>query len=394
MLTRFDAAPLVGAVAGAAAGAARSTAQSVTSVYDTTRRVRNVARNALTGDRHWKAGQRLHLALRHPDGDAAALAHKVAEELVEHPDVLTAYWDGGLARLVVTVAEDAATDQVTEQATALAARFGLDESVDPTLRDTSHPGDPAEVRVSAAAILLDAAGAAGALAGRSLRLPPGSRIITAAVTLLRENPRFRAVLRQRFGTSGMELVLAGANAAAHGIGQTPLALVLDGILRGNQLTEAVARAAAFEALHDDVCHHRRTSLPCPTDTRPPLKVTPAAEYAPTPAPAASPAPPPPSSSRTRRRTRPKPSSPDPPRRPGTDRPPSARPSAPTSPTPGSSCATGSACGSWRSPTPSSCTPTRCAACGRTTPGTACPTTRSTPSPRPSWTPPAGQDCTS
>ncbi|MEU3087804.1 HAD-IC family P-type ATPase [Streptomyces massasporeus] len=279
MLALFDVTPLAGAAAGAATGAARSAARSVTSAYDATRRIRNVARNALTGGQHWKAGQHLHLALRHPDGEAGALARQVAEELVEHPDVLTAYWDGGLSRLVVTMAEDAATDRVTERATELATRFGLAEGADPNARDTSHPGDPTEVRVTAAAILMDAAGTAGALAGRSLRLPPTSRIITATVTLLRENPRFRALLRQRFGTSGMELVLAAANAATHGIGQTPLALVLDGILRGNQLTEAVARAAAFETLHDDVCHHRRTSLPSPVNTRPPLKVTPAAEYA-------------------------------------------------------------------------------------------------------------------
>ncbi|MEU3852155.1 cation-translocating P-type ATPase [Streptomyces sp. NPDC029554] len=279
MLTRFDVAPLVGAVAGAAAGAARGTAQGVTSVYATTRRVRNVARNALTGGRHWTAGQHLHLALRHPDGDSGAPARRVAEELVEHPDVLAAFWDEGLGRLVITLAEDAATDRVTERATELAARLGLGEDADPEAPGTTHPGDPGEVRVTAAAILLDAAGAAGALAGRSLRLPPSSRIVTATVTLLRENPRFRAVLRRRFGTSGMELVLAAANAAAHGVGQTPLALVLDGILRSTQLTEAVARAAAFEALHDDICHPRRTSLPSPTDTRPSLKVTPAQEYA-------------------------------------------------------------------------------------------------------------------
>ncbi|MEU6914206.1 cation-translocating P-type ATPase [Streptomyces olindensis] len=279
MLTRFDVAPLVGAVAGAAAGAARSTAQGVTSVYDTTRRVRNVARNALTGGQHWTAGQRLHLALRHADGDAGALARKVAADLIDHPDVLTAYWDGGLSRLVITVVEDAATDRVTERATALAARLGLTEGADPVAEEATHPGDPREVRVAAGAILLDAAGAAGALAGRSLRLPPTSRIVTATVTLLRENPRFRALLRQRFGKSGMELVLAAVNAAAHGAGQSPLALVLDGLLRGSQLTEAVARAAAFEALHDDVCRERRTSVPCPPGTRPPLKVTPAQEYA-------------------------------------------------------------------------------------------------------------------
>ncbi|MFE6409085.1 cation-translocating P-type ATPase [Streptomyces sp. NPDC057837] len=279
MLTRFDVAPLVGAVAGAAAGAARGTAQGVTSVYDTTRRVRNVARNALTGSRHWTAGRRVHLALRHPAGDTGALARELAGELADHPDVLAAHWDEGLARVVVTLAEDAATDRVTERATALATRLGLAEDADPEALETAHPGDPGEVRVASAAILMDAAGAAGALAGRSLRLPPTSRIVTATVTLLRENPRFRAVLRRRFGASGMELVLAAANAAAHGVGQTPLALVLDGVLRGTQLTEAVARAAAFEALHDDVCRPGRPSLPCPTDTRPPLKVTPAQEYA-------------------------------------------------------------------------------------------------------------------
>ncbi|MGC0208803.1 cation-translocating P-type ATPase [Streptomyces levis] len=279
MLTRFDVAPLVGAVAGAAAGAARGTAQGVTSVYDTTRRVRNVARNALTGGRHWTAGQHLHLALHRPGGDAGALARQVAEELVDHPDVLAAFWDEGLGRLVITLAEDAVTDRVTERATELAARFGLSEDADPEAPETVHPGDPGEVRVTAAAILLDAAGAAGALAGRSLRLPPTSRIVTATVTLLRENPRFRAVLRRRFGPSGMELVLAAANAAAHSVGQTPLALLLDGLLRGTQLTEAVARAAAFEALHDDLSHPGRTSLPGPADARPPLKVTPAQEYA-------------------------------------------------------------------------------------------------------------------
>ncbi|MEU0196474.1 cation-translocating P-type ATPase [Streptomyces afghaniensis] len=279
MLTRFDVAPLVGAMAGAAAGAARSTAQGVTSAYDTTRRVRNVARNALSGGQHWKAGQRVHVALRRSDGEIGGIARKVAGELLDHPDVIAAYWDEGLSRLVITVAEDAVTDRVSERATALAARLGLTEGADPEAEEATHPGDPGEVRLTAAAVLLDAAGAAGALAGRSLRLPPTSRIVTATVTLLRENPRFRALLRQRFGTHGMELVLAAANAAAHGVGQTPLALVLDGLLRGTQLTEAVARAAAFEALHDDICHEQRTSLPCPPDTRPPLKVTPAQEYA-------------------------------------------------------------------------------------------------------------------
>jgi cation-transporting ATPase I len=280
MLTRFDVAPLAGAVAGAAAGAARSTAQGVTSAQDTTRRLRHVARNALVGDRHWRAGHRVHLALRHADGAAGPLARQVAAELLDHPDVLAAYWDEGLSRLVVTAVADAAGDRVTERAVALATRLGLSEDADPEAEeDSAHPGDPREVRIASAGLLLDAAGAAGALAGRSLALPRSPKAVTAAVTLLRENPRFRALLRRRFGRSGMELVLAAANAAAHGAGQSPVALLLDGLLRTGQLTEAVARAAAFETLHDDVCLEQRTSIPCPEGARPPLRVTPAQAYA-------------------------------------------------------------------------------------------------------------------
>jgi hypothetical protein len=66
-----------------------------------------------------------------------------------------------------------------------------------------------------------------------------------------------AVLRRRLGRSATELVLVAANAAAHGIGQSPTALTLDATLRGGQLTEAVARATAFDAAHDTVCAAER-----------------------------------------------------------------------------------------------------------------------------------------
>ncbi len=264
MLALIDVAPFAGALAGAAAGAARGTAQGVTSVQVTTRRVKNVARNALGGGRHWRAGHRVHLALRHPDAAVGPLAREVAAGLLDHPDVVAAYWDEGLARLVVTAATDAAGDRVSERAVALAARLGLTEDAGPEPDDaTVHPGDPREVRVAAAALLLDAAGVAGALAGRSLRLPRSPKALTATVTLLRENPRFRARLRERLGGSGMELLLAAANAAAHGAAQSPVSLLLDGLLRTGQLTEATARAVAFEAVHDDICRERRAGIPRP-----------------------------------------------------------------------------------------------------------------------------------
>ncbi|MYQ35436.1 hypothetical protein, partial [Streptomyces sp. SID4956] len=67
------------------------------------------------------------------------------------------------------------------------------------------------------------------------RLPRSPKAVTALVTLLRENPRFRARVRERFGASGMELLLAAANAAAHGAAQSPVSLLLDGLLRAGQL---------------------------------------------------------------------------------------------------------------------------------------------------------------
>ncbi|MGJ3562156.1 hypothetical protein ACR6C2_44125 [Streptomyces sp. INA 01156] len=57
--------------------------------------------------------------------------------------MLTAYWDEGLTRLVVTAAQDAAGDRVTERVVALAARLGLREDADPEADETRHPATPA-----------------------------------------------------------------------------------------------------------------------------------------------------------------------------------------------------------------------------------------------------------
>jgi cation-transporting ATPase I len=64
----------------------------------------------------------------------------------------------------------------------------------------------------------------------------------------------------QFGQPTAELVLAAISAAVAGIGQSPTELVLDGILRTGQLVEAIARAAAFDAAHDQLCVPERISL--------------------------------------------------------------------------------------------------------------------------------------
>ncbi|MET8773079.1 HAD-IC family P-type ATPase, partial [Streptomyces sp. NPDC004658] len=275
-------APAVGLAAGAAAGTARAGVRGL----DAAARVGRVARNALPGSGdHWRSGARAHLAVRpvEPEharhaGGTAHLARRMAEALADHPDVLVAYWDQGLARLVVTATGEEAAERVLDHAAGLAERHGL-LLAGSDVEETTHPADPAGVRAAVATLAADGAGIAVALTAYALRLPPSPRMVTAAVTLLRENPRFRAWLRGRIGDTRMDLLLACANAAVHGAGQTPTSLVLDGVLRACQVADTVARSAAFDAVHDQLCAPDRVSLAAQGAPRPPLRVSPAQEYA-------------------------------------------------------------------------------------------------------------------
>ncbi|GAA4085349.1 cation-translocating P-type ATPase [Streptomyces shaanxiensis] len=271
---------------GAAVGAVASTARAGVRTADAAARVVRVARGTLPVRPHpWRSGTRTHLALRaeapervRREGGTEHAARRVATALANRPDVALAYWDGGLRRLVVTAVEESAGDRVLEKATEIAARHGLapaDEAVD----DIPHPADPAGVRAAATTLAADGLGIATAFTGYVLRLPASPRSVTALVTLLRENPRFRGWLRARLGRSRMDVALAIANAAAHGVGRTPTALVLDGALRTLQLADTVARAAAFDMVHDEVCVPERAGVAGDHRSRPPLRTSPAQEYA-------------------------------------------------------------------------------------------------------------------
>lgn len=55
--------------------------------------------------------------------------------------------------------------------------------------------------------------------------------------------------------------------------------MLDGALRACQVAETVARSAAFDAVHDRLCAPDRVSLAAQGPPRPPLRISPAQEYA-------------------------------------------------------------------------------------------------------------------
>ncbi|MEU6973845.1 cation-translocating P-type ATPase [Kitasatospora aureofaciens] len=274
-------------VAGAgleAAGVAVDAAvKGASALSETAVRVTRVARSTVTPGPGWQAGERAHIALRPAAGvrrsAMEAAAKKVARTLLDHPDVLLAYWDSGLSRLVVEASVDAAIDRVATKAAAVAARHGLLTGGDPVGEELTHPGDATAVRTAAAALALDTLGIAVAVAGRVTRQRRTPEWATAAVTLLREDPRVRATARRRLGRPGADLLLAAANAAVHALGQSPTSLALDAGLRVGQLVEAVARAAAFDAAHDVLCSPDRLSVGAGTAVPRPQRRYPADDYA-------------------------------------------------------------------------------------------------------------------
>ncbi|WP_020116243.1 cation-translocating P-type ATPase [Streptomyces canus] len=285
------------AAVGAAAGAVAGTARAGVRTADFAARTTRAARAALPGaSPHWRAGHRVHMALRaETDGTAGAeggdgrehrarsaptehRARRLVTALAEHPDIALAYWDEGLGRLVVTAVEGVATERVEQRVAALAERYGL-VADDQDVEELAHPGDPGSVRTAALALAADAVGAVAAVTGSALRLPASPRPVTAVTMLLRENPRFRGRLRERLGSARTDVALAAVNAAVHGAGQSPTSLLLDGTLRTCQLAEALVRTAAFETVHDDLCVPDRVSVPADQALRPPPRPSPAQEYA-------------------------------------------------------------------------------------------------------------------
>ncbi|MCK7624344.1 cation-translocating P-type ATPase [Streptomyces sp. RS10V-4] len=270
---------------GAAGAGFRGTVHGAAAAADTARRVGRVSRNAAdTGRGYWQAGSRLQLPLR-PRADAGgrargveAAAGKVAAALAQQPEVVAAYWDGGLARLVVQMTKDAVTDRVIERAAELATAHRLERTGDDVL-ETAHPDHIGGVRAQALGLACDAVGLATAVGARAIRLKHTPRLLTAATGLLREDPGIAAALRKRFGDPGCDLLLAAAGAAAYGIGRSPGALALDAVLRTGRLLEAIAGAAAFDAAQDSVCGPGRLSLAAERTARPALRPLPSEQYA-------------------------------------------------------------------------------------------------------------------
>jgi cation-transporting ATPase I len=226
----------------------------------------------------WRDGRRVHLPLHAERGakGITPLVRKVIKEAVARPDVVTAYWDAGLSRMVLQVAQNAASDRVVAAVTALAARHGLSTTPDDT--PAAHPGDLGEVRTHAAAVAITGAGLATATIATPFRLRRPPQLVAAALTVLREDPRARSLLQARLGRTATELLIATATSVVHGFGQPPTDLALDVLLRTGQLAEAVARVVRFERSHEQLCSPDRAA-PTVAPPRRPAPSDPVTDYA-------------------------------------------------------------------------------------------------------------------
>ncbi|WP_433462011.1 cation-translocating P-type ATPase [Spirillospora sp. CA-128828] len=148
--------------------------------------------------------------------------------------VLVAYTEGAvdLDTLVSTVKD-------VEEAHG-AARF--DEAA-----HAQRPDDEMAWTAAMSALVADCAGAAGALAGRLLLLPPVPRPVVAAVSVADSMPRVRAALERQLGVPRADALLGVASAVVHGVGHGLVPVVVDAAHRVFQLYEIQARRQVWEA---------------------------------------------------------------------------------------------------------------------------------------------------
>jgi cation-transporting ATPase I len=152
-------------------------------------------------------------------------------------------------------------------------------SVGDEVEDSASGAPACDAHTAAGALALDVIGIATAITGRVLRLKRSPTWVTATVTAVVEDPRVRGLLVGWLGTHNAEVVVAGANAVAHGFGQSPTELVLDAALRTVQLGAALGRAAAFDVGKELLCSVDRACLPDDRRFKRPVRTTAAQDYA-------------------------------------------------------------------------------------------------------------------
>jgi cation-transporting ATPase I len=178
------------------------------------------------GERHRRYTRALTEALRRLDGVSWAEVNAVAGH------VLVAYTQGAVdLDTLVEVVQDVEKEQD-------AGRF--DESA-----HARRPDDEMAWTGAVTALATDCAGAAAAVVGRLLALPPVPSPLRAAVSVTDAVPQLRTVVEHRLGRVRADALLGMANAVLQGAGQGVAPVAADAANRIFQLYEIRARRDAW-----------------------------------------------------------------------------------------------------------------------------------------------------
>jgi cation-transporting P-type ATPase I len=131
-----------------------------------------------------------------------------------------------------------------------------------------HPTDDTALASAAVALAADVLGIVSAATGRLARLGAPPRGLRAPIAIIETQPRLRGALGTRLGPVGADLVLAVANAAAHGLTEGAGPLAVDAISRVLQLGELRSRRDVWERM-EVALHSTGHALPAETAERKP-----------------------------------------------------------------------------------------------------------------------------
>ena len=119
-----------------------------------------------------------------------------------------------------------------------------------------HPGDVEPLRRQLIAIGADVLGAGVSTARRMLHLPGLPEDIGLLLTVVDSTPRIRREVESRLGTAAADLALAVTSAAAQGLSQGPLGLLVDAAHRAGLAAEAASRREVWHKREPHL-HERR-----------------------------------------------------------------------------------------------------------------------------------------
>jgi cation-transporting ATPase I len=205
--------------------------------------------------RVWTGHGRAHIEVRGVHrADNAAVARQVEASLNGLRGVDWARVNEVLGRVVVAFDDgDVDVDDLVTTVQAVEEAHDLSRERFPRNRP-EHPGDLEPLRRQLIAMGADAVGVALSALASTVRRERVPSELASILAMLDATPRLRRGLESMLGHQATDIGLALANAAAQGIGQGPLGLVVDAAHRGARVAEVRARRRVWNRREPELLH--------------------------------------------------------------------------------------------------------------------------------------------